>query len=119
MNALFDLAVKDNGKFFNDIARRADIAKDNGLDGNDPLSSMIINIIDNMHNITNLLVYGAYIAGIGFTVSALLHLSRVYKGGNQNDKEPLGHVFVHLFIGACLIALPTFASVAGATLSLE
>lgn len=117
MNALFNLAAKNTD--FSNIARRAEIAKDNGLDGNSPLDQMIVRILENMEAITQLLVYGAYIAGIAFTVSALLQLGRVYKGGSQNDKEPLGHAIVHLAMGACLIFLPTFIAMTGATLAIE
>lgn len=111
---LFSLAKNTD---FSGVAERVAKNASEGFSDPNALGAIAARINDSLTHVSDLFIYGAYVGGLAFVISAMLSLSRTFKTPNaQAEKEPIGHCFMHLFIGASLIYLPTYLGIAGATL---
>ncbi len=71
------------------------------------------NMLSSFGPLARLITAGAYIAGLGFGVSALLK----FKAHKDNPQQiPIGTPIALVFISAVLVFLPSFYSMTGRTL---
>lgn len=77
------------------------------------LGGMSDQIIKSFTSITKLITAGAYIAGVGFSVGAILKFKQ-HKDNPTNI--PIGTPIALVFIAAALLFLPTILGVTGATM---
>lgn len=81
--------------------------------GADDVGKVATNVFDTLKPVAQLLVYGAYIAGIGFAIAAMLK----FKAHKDNPTQvPLGTPIAFLFIAGGLMFLPGVMTTAGGTL---
>lgn len=79
----------------------------------DNLGQVASNITDSFGNLAKLITAGAYMAGIGFVMAAMLK----FKAHKDNPTQiPIGTPIALLFIGAALIFLPNIFHIAGNTI---
>ena len=77
------------------------------------LGNMASNIIGSLTSVTKLITAGAYIAGMGFAMSAILK----FKAHKDNAQQtPIGGPIGLTFVAAALIFLPTILSITGTTM---
>ena len=82
-------------------------------DSKDTLGTVAGNLTGSFGNLAKLITAGAYMAGIGFTMAAMLK----FKAHKDNPTQiPIGTPIALLFIGAALIFLPNIFSIAGNTI---
>lgn len=85
---------------------------DSGFTGTS-LGSVAAGVTSSFANLARLITGAAYIAGLGFALSALLK----FKQHKDNPQQiPIGTPIALLFIGAALVFLPTILGVANQTL---
>ena len=77
------------------------------------LGGMASNIIASLTSVTKLITAGAYIAGMGFAMSAILK----FKAHKDNAQQtPIGTPIGLTFVAAALIFLPSLLSITGQTI---
>ncbi len=77
------------------------------------LGGMASQIIDSLASVTKLITAGAYIAGMGFAVSAILK----FKAHKDNAQQtPIGTPIGLTFVAAALVFLPSILSITGQTM---
>jgi intracellular multiplication protein IcmD len=90
----------------------AGLAHAEGANGDD-LGKIASNITGSFGNLAKLITAGAYMAGIGFVMAAMLK----FKAHKDNPTQiPIGTPVALLFIGAALIFLPNIFHIAGNTI---
>ncbi len=81
--------------------------------GPNSLAGVAENITDSMSNVGKLISAGAYIAGMGFAVGAVMK----FKAHKDNPQQiPIGTPIALIFIAAALIFLPNIFETTGETL---
>lgn len=77
------------------------------------LGDMASSITDSFTNIAKLITAGSYLAGLGFSVGAIMK----FKQHKDNPTQiPIGTPIALVFIAAALLFLPTILGVAGQTM---
>ncbi len=77
------------------------------------LGNMATQIMGSFKSLTQLITAGAYIAGVGFSVAAIMK----FKQHKDNPTQiPVGTPIALLFIAAALLFMPSILSITGATL---
>jgi len=77
------------------------------------LSTVASTLISNFAQLAQLIIAGAYVAGAGFAVSAILK----FKQHKDNPTQiPIGTPIAVLFVAGALLFLPNIMKTAGATL---
>lgn len=77
------------------------------------LGGMADAIIGSFSSVTKLITSGAYLAGLGFSVGAIIQ----FKAHKDNPAQvPIGKPIALVFIAAALLFLPTILSVTGSTM---
>ncbi len=77
------------------------------------LKTVAHNVTQTLGPLTKLITAGAYIAGVGFSIGAIMK----FKQHKDNPTQiPVGTPIAMLFIAAALLFLPTILSVTGGTL---
>ncbi|MES2998463.1 MAG: type IV secretion protein IcmD [Pseudomonadota bacterium] len=77
------------------------------------LGSVASTLTGSFANVARLITAGAYMAGIGFAMAAMLK----FKAHKDNPTQiPIGTPIALLFIGAALIFLPNIFGIAGNTI---
>ena len=77
------------------------------------LGGMASNIIKSLSSVTKLITAGAYRAGMGFGVSAILK----FKAHKDNAQQtPIGTPIGLTFVAAALVFLPSILSITGQTM---
>lgn len=91
------------GLLFVDVAYAAD----------QTIGSLASNVTASLSNLAKLITAGAYVAGFGFAIGAILK----FKAHKDNPTQiPVGTPIALIFIAAALIFLPSIFGVAGQTL---
>jgi intracellular multiplication protein IcmD len=86
---------------------------DSGFTAAGGLGTVAATVTQSFSNLARLITGAAYIAGLGFALSALLK----FKQHKDNPQQiPIGTPIALLFIGAALVFLPTILGVANQTL---
>ncbi len=102
----------------NDILKLVSLAlifiTGNAIAGNAlTLGGMADNITDSFTSVTKLITAGSYLAGLGFSVGAIIQ----FKAHKDNPTQvPIGKPIALVFIGAALLFFPTILDIAGATM---
>lgn len=77
------------------------------------LGKMASSITDSFTNVAKLITAGSYLAGLGFSVGAIMK----FKQHKDNPTQiPIGTPIALVFIAAALLFLPTILGVAGQTM---
>ncbi len=77
------------------------------------LGTMASNIIGSFTSLTKLITAGSYLAGMGFSVAAIMK----FKQHKDNPTQiPVGTPIALIFIAAALLFLPTILGITGATM---
>lgn len=77
------------------------------------LGSIATTITGSFYGLAKLITAGAYIAGVGFALTALLK----FKAHKDNPQQiPIGTPVALLFIGGALLFLPNLFGIAGQTI---
>lgn len=77
------------------------------------IGSMASNITSSFTNLTKLITAGSYLAGLGFSIGAIMK----FKQHKDNPTQiPIGIPIALVFIAAALLFLPTILGVTGATM---
>lgn len=81
--------------------------------GTQTLGNMASTIVKSFENLTKLITAGSYLAGLGFSIGAIMK----FKQHKDNPTQiPIGTPIALIFIAAALLFLPTILSVTGATM---
>ncbi|MDR3441623.1 MAG: type IV secretion protein IcmD [Legionella sp.] len=81
--------------------------------GNMTIGSMASSITDSFTNLTKLITAGSYLAGLGFSIGAIMK----FKQHKDNPTQiPIGTPIALVFIAAALLFLPSILGVTGATM---
>lgn len=81
--------------------------------GADNLGDMAKNITDTFKQVGNLITGGSYLAGVGFSIAAIMK----FKQHKDNPTQiTVGTPIALVFIAAALLFLPTILQVAGGTM---
>lgn len=77
------------------------------------LGKMASSITDSFDNVAKLITAGSYLAGLGFSIGAIMK----FKQHKDNPTQiPIGTPIALVFIAAALLFLPTILGVAGQTM---
>lgn len=77
------------------------------------VGGMASSITDSFTNLTKLITAGSYLAGLGFSIGAIMK----FKQHKDNPTQiPIGTPIALIFIAAALLFLPTILGIAGATM---
>ena len=77
------------------------------------LGGMASSMVSNFTSLTKLITSGSYIAGLGFSIGAIMK----FKQHKDNPTQvPIGTPIALVFIAAALLFLPTILSVTGNTM---
>lgn len=89
------------------------LASGGGAGASKTLGDMASNITKSFENVARLITAGSYIAGLGFSIGAIMK----FKQHKDNPSQiPLGTPIALVFIGAALLFLPSILGVAGQTM---
>lgn len=77
------------------------------------LGSMASTITGSFSNLAKLITAGSYVAGLGFSISAIMKFKQ-HKDNPQ--QEPIGKPIGLTFIAAALLFLPSILGITGATM---
>lgn len=81
--------------------------------GTQTIGSMASSITDSFTNLTKLITAGSYLAGLGFSIGAIMK----FKQHKDNPTQiPIGTPIALVFIAAALLFLPSILGVTGATM---
>ncbi|MFT4058646.1 MAG: type IV secretion protein IcmD [Legionella sp.] len=81
--------------------------------GNMTVGSMASSIYGSFTNLTKLITAGSYLAGLGFSIGAIMK----FKQHKDNPTQiPIGTPIALVFIAAALLFLPTILGITGATM---
>jgi intracellular multiplication protein IcmD len=81
--------------------------------GTDTIGSVASNITKTFANLTKLITAGSYLAGLGFSIGAIMK----FKQHKDNPTQiPIGTPIALVFISAALLFLPSILDVTGATM---
>lgn len=81
--------------------------------GNLTVGGMASSITSSFTNLTKLITAGSYLAGLGFSIGAIMK----FKQHKDNPTQiPIGTPIALVFIAAALLFLPTILGVTGATM---
>ncbi len=85
----------------------------NAVAGGLTLGGMATSITSSFTEVTQLITAGSYLAGLGFSVGAIIQ----FKAHKDNPGQtPIGKPIALIFIAAALLFLPTILDVAGETM---
>jgi len=77
------------------------------------ISSVATNVVGNLSGVAKLITAGAYVAGLGFGVGAVVK----FKAHKDNAQQvPIGQPIALLFVAAALIFIPSVYQTSGGTL---
>ncbi|WP_115304001.1 type IV secretion protein IcmD [Legionella beliardensis] len=80
---------------------------------NQTIGTMASSIVDSFANVTRLITGGSYVAGIGFSIGAIMK----FKQHKDNPTQiPIGTPIALVLIAAALLFLPSILNVAGYTM---
>ncbi|HBI21221.1 MAG TPA: type IV secretion protein IcmD [Legionella sp.] len=85
----------------------------NAVAGGLTLGDMAASITSSFSQVTKLITAGAYLAGLGFSVGAIIQF-KAHKDAPQ--QTPIGKPIALIFIAAALLFLPTILDIAGDTM---
>jgi intracellular multiplication protein IcmD len=95
------------------ISVLAFISQDAAADGSNTLGTMATSLTSTFAAVGNLITGGSYIAGLGFSIGAIMK----FKQHKDNPTQiPIGTPIALVFIAAALLFLPTILSVTGNTM---
>ncbi|MCC5791743.1 MAG: type IV secretion protein IcmD [Legionellaceae bacterium] len=79
----------------------------------DTAGALADNVIDSFSSLTRLITAGSYLAGLGFSVGAIMK----FKQHKDNPTQiPIGTPIALVFIAAALLFLPSILGITGSTL---
>lgn len=81
--------------------------------GSTGVGKIATNVTEQLGSVAQLLVYIAYVAGVGFALAGILQ----FKAHKDNPQQtPLSKPVMLVIVAACLLFLPTVMSAAGGTI---
>lgn len=85
----------------------------NAVAGGLTLGGMATSITSSFTEVTKLITAGSYLAGLGFSVGAIIQ----FKAHKDNPTQtPIGKPIALIFVAASLLFLPTILDIAGETM---
>ena len=79
----------------------------------DTIGTMASNITDSFESLTKLVTAGSYLAGLGFSIGAIMK----FKQHKDNPTQiPVGTPIALVFISAALLFLPSILGITGSTM---
>ncbi|WP_425170079.1 type IV secretion protein IcmD [Legionella sp.] len=89
------------------------VSQEAAAGGNLTIGGMASSITSSFTNLTKLITAGSYLAGLGFSIGAIMK----FKQHKDNPTQiPIGTPVALVFIAAALLFLPTILGITGATM---
>ena len=108
------IKITDRSSFFVKLVGLALVLiAGNAVAGDMTLGDMAHSITGSFGQVTKLITAGSYLAGLGFSVGAIIQ----FKAHKDNPQQtPIGKPIALIFVAAALLFLPTILDIAGATM---
>ena len=108
------IKITDRSSFFVKLVGLALVLiAGNAVAGDMTLGDMADSITGSFGQVTKLITAGSYLAGLGFSVGAIIQ----FKAHKDNPQQtPIGKPIALIFVAAALLFLPTILDIAGATM---